>query len=72
MSTHSICFSGEIRKIFTLYPLLSRPMHTFLNSLIVLKPLSCGINSDAMPASNFQPISFFDPGCWFKFTSEAN
>ena len=23
MSTHNICFSGEIRKIFTLYPLLS-------------------------------------------------
>ena len=26
MSTHNICFHGEIRKIFTGYPLLSRPM----------------------------------------------
>ena len=27
MSTHNICFHGEIRKIFTGYPPLSRPMH---------------------------------------------
>ena len=27
MSTHNICFPGEIRKIFTGYPPLSRPMH---------------------------------------------
>ena len=26
MSTHNICFHGELRKIFTRYPLLSRPM----------------------------------------------
>ena len=26
MSTHNICFRGEIRKIFTGYPPLSRPM----------------------------------------------
>ena len=26
MSTHNICFHGEIRKIFFWYPLLSRPM----------------------------------------------
>ena len=26
MSTHNICFYGEIRKIFTSYPLLSRPL----------------------------------------------
>ena len=26
MSTHNICFHGEIRKLFTRYPLLSRPM----------------------------------------------
>ena len=26
MSTHNICFHGEIRKIFTGYPPLSRPM----------------------------------------------
>ena len=26
MSTHNICFRGEIRKILTRYPLLSRPM----------------------------------------------
>ena len=26
MSTHNICFRGEIRKIFTGYPPLTRPM----------------------------------------------
>ena len=26
MSTHNICFRGEIRKMLTRYPLLSRPM----------------------------------------------
>ena len=26
MNTHNICFHGEIRKIFTGYPPLSRPM----------------------------------------------
>ena len=26
MSSHNICFRGEIRKIFTRYPPLSRPM----------------------------------------------
>ena len=26
MSTHNICFRGEIRKMFTGYPPLSRPM----------------------------------------------
>ena len=29
MSTHNICFRGEIRKIFTGYPLLSRSMRTY-------------------------------------------
>ena len=28
MSTHNICFCREIRKLFTWYPLLSRPMDT--------------------------------------------
>ena len=27
MSTHNICFHGEIRRIFTGYPPLSRPVH---------------------------------------------
>ena len=31
MSTHNICFRGEIRKIFTGYPPLSRPM--FMDNL---------------------------------------
>ena len=30
MSTHNICFHGEIRKIFTYYPLLSRAMGKIL------------------------------------------
>ena len=31
MSTHNICFCREIRKIFTRYPPLTRPMHTPLS-----------------------------------------
>ena len=27
ISTHNICFRGEVRKMFTWYPLLSRPMN---------------------------------------------
>ena len=30
MSTHNICFHGEIRKIFTGYPPLSRPVFHLL------------------------------------------
>ena len=33
MSTHNICFRGEIRKIFTGYPPLARPMRS---SVLVL------------------------------------
>ena len=36
MSTHNICFRGEIRKIFTGYPPLSRPMGTDLRGLRAL------------------------------------
>ena len=28
MSTHNMCFRGEIRKVFTGYPLVSRPMQS--------------------------------------------
>ena len=31
MRNHNICFCGEIRKIFTGYPPLSRPMLNMLN-----------------------------------------
>ena len=31
MSNHNICFCGEIRKIFTGYPPLSRPMHKYIH-----------------------------------------
>ena len=30
--------------------------------------LSCWINLDATPISNFQPIRLHDPGCCYKFT----
>ena len=33
MSTHNICFCGEIRKIFSWHPLLSRPMHVQITSI---------------------------------------
>ena len=29
MSTHNICFCGKIRKVFTWYPFLSRPMSKY-------------------------------------------
>ena len=32
MSTHNICFRGEIRKIVTEYPPLSRPMSEALTT----------------------------------------
>ena len=35
MSTHNICFCGEIRKIFTYYTLLFRPVLTFQYSLFI-------------------------------------
>ena len=38
MSTHNICFRGEIRKIYTGYPPLSRPMVDARRKL----KLSCG------------------------------
>ena len=40
MSTHNICFLGEIRKIFTGYPPLSRPMNFLFNlcNSTIMKP----------------------------------
>ena len=35
MSTHNICFRGEIRKIFTGYPPLSRPMLIIISVILV-------------------------------------
>ena len=60
MSTHNICFSGEIRKIFTWYPLLSRPMLYFIeqtscrfSSILTLKVLS------KFAADNILKLIFF-------------
>ena len=30
-------------------------------------PLSCWLNEDATPTSNFQPIKLLDPDCYYKF-----
>ena len=35
MSTHNICFRAEIRKIFTRYPPLSRPICMYENKIIL-------------------------------------
>ena len=40
MSTYNICFCGEIRKIFTGYPPLSRPMVAPCLSLICIDLIS--------------------------------
>ena len=37
MSTHNICFCGEIRKLSTEYPPLSRPMGHKIDSLSFAK-----------------------------------
>ena len=34
----------------------------------MLYPLSCWINLDATPTSNFQPIRLLDLDCCYKFT----
>ena len=36
ISTHNICFCGEIRKIFIGYPPLSRPMGALLQYILFL------------------------------------
>ena len=41
MSTHNICFRGEIRKIFTGYPPLSRPMIVMILFWFFFSGLSC-------------------------------
>ena len=41
MSTHNICFCGEIRKIFSLYPILSRSLKIRFN--ITLSVLIMGV-----------------------------
>ena len=38
MSTHDICFHGEIRKILCRYPILSAAMNKF-NKILLLRPL---------------------------------
>ena len=43
MSTHNICFRGEIRKIFSGYPPLSRPMILSLFSQQIFLLLSCTV-----------------------------
>ena len=37
MSTHNICFHGDIRKIITWYPLLSRPMYELILHFLNIK-----------------------------------
>ena len=32
------------------------------------QPLSCWINLDAPPTSNFHPVRLLDPDCWYRFT----
>ena len=38
MSTHNICFRGEIRKILCGYPLLSVAMYTQIYSTVFITP----------------------------------
>ena len=62
MSTHNICFRGEIRKIFTGYPPLSRPMWVIIKcssllSLLLMR-LHWGLKAD---------VDF----CWFLFSRHS-
>ena len=67
ISTHNICFCGEIRKkIFTWYPFLSRPMasnknpqHMFLwrhKKIIICMPLQSGAMPTVSKFSYLAPI----------------
>ena len=56
MSTHNICFRGEIRKIFTGYPPLSRPMVCGLLTL----PIACS------------ELSTFFCGVWGSIITSAS
>ena len=51
MSTHNICFCGEIRKIITGYPILSRPMMTPLVNLLFTWRIVLLTSSSGTPAS---------------------
>ena len=68
MNTHNICFCGETSKIFTWYPLLSRPMFQF--------PLSEYLGTVEYIDKQRKPWSNFLTGCidsflmlWLKYTN---
>ena len=44
LSTHNICFCGEIRKIFTRYPPLSRPMYKYIIIFLIWRGMAREIN----------------------------
>ena len=45
---HNVCFHQEIRKLFTWYPFLSRPMiHTWIFFLFLLENICCGYSLEA-------------------------
>ena len=56
MSTHNICFRREIRKIFTGYPPLSRPMP--LHILL--------LETDKINALIFYPVPLHMCAVWYK------
>ena len=60
MSTHNICFCREIRKIFTCYPLLSRPMLADVQAYFSLCWVHLSTGMFLLHyVSNMQPVSDF-------------
>ena len=49
MSTNNICFRGEIRKIFTGYPPLSRPMSIGTDHTVQMHRIICAITVHTCP-----------------------
>ena len=64
MSTHNICFRGEIRKIFTGYPPLSKPTGgSHIIWFILFQNVFCGTNqkhfAEALLMSSHNMIYFY-------------
>ena len=70
MSTHSICFLGEIRKIFFGYPLLSRTITNHISCLNLLQVEMGMKNHEIVPAPLIASIAHLHSGGCHKILRE--
>ena len=59
-----LAFSWIWHKIAQMLCMLGKNFWNSADNILTLVML----NEDAMPTSNFQPIRWFDPDCWYNFT----